>query len=249
MISSCMNEMMNMRETERFYSELLSEAVQILSRKVNEITEEDSKRAENDLKMCTAAGDMNAAVMLVDMYRQGPLLNQDIEESIRLCEMAIQNADDYTASLACSSLGIIYTDQRNWGKAFHCFQKGTGLSDYACNYYLLGDMYRYGYGTEKNTEKAFQLYQEALSMHGMTNMNQFLKDEILARIGACWLYGIGTTMDLERAEDYLLDAREIAEMKAEDKLEDTRKLMAEIKRDIRCLEEKKNESGRQRKNQ
>ena len=62
-----------------------------------------------------------------------------------------------------------------------------------------GDLFRYGYGVEKNEVYAYKLYQRAFVRCGESESDYGSTPDCAMRIGECELRGIGTEVDVDDA--------------------------------------------------
>lgn len=94
--------------------------------------------------------------MLADFYYQGVRLEKNNEIAINLYQILVKN--DKNEFL--DHIGKIYYEQKEFGKAFHCFELGQqkGLSS---SIYHLGLCYIKGEGTGRNIAKGIELLEQA----------------------------------------------------------------------------------------
>lgn len=97
--------------------------------------------------------------------------------------------------------------EQSYQKAAQCYRKALSYSQsspYAA--YRLGDMYKYGFYYEKNDEIADKYYAHALRKFEGLDSSKSPDMFIKYKIGYMYYEGLGTNVDLEKAEKYLKEA-------------------------------------------
>lgn len=107
-----------------------------------------------------------SANYLGHMYKNGTAVEKDLVKAIELYNLAISKGN----TLAINNRGFLYKTQKEYDKALQLFQTNYNNSTILNN---LADMYINGLGTEKNIEKAIDLY-EISSKLGDNNACQWL---------------------------------------------------------------------------
>lgn len=134
-------------------------------------------------------GFLDAQTHLAHMY----LERNNHQEASRWYCAAAEQADPFSIS----QVGYYYLFgkggvQTNYGEAVKCFQKlidlGKELGD-SCHY--LGICYEYGYGVEKDPEKAYSHLSDAVFKHGNYSA--------MYELGKCYETGFGVAQDIEFA--------------------------------------------------
>ncbi|MCD7808938.1 MAG: sel1 repeat family protein [Erysipelotrichaceae bacterium] len=99
----------------------------------------------------------------------------------------------------------------------------------------IADFYRYGDFVDKDEEKAFDLYYRIYKFLFDKNIEDEYP-EVFLRLGECFLKGIGVDKNIDSAEFYLEDAKEIYEDKVnvyfyyQKQLDKVNQLLAECKK-------------------
>lgn len=88
----------------------------------------------------------------------------------------------------------------DYKRAFEWLSKSVkGKTDFGKPFYLLGECYRFGHGTEENLNKAFNLYNQA-------DTKQYIPGTI--SLASCYLNGIGVEKDEKKAFSLLNNIKE-----------------------------------------
>lgn len=156
---------------------------------------------------CMEEGSHAAALNLGALYYAGVFVEQDFGLALQCYEFASHSQEHDIATRALCNLGYCYYYGRdipvNYPKAFDCFMLGALKGNDANCFYKLGDMYRKGYFVVKNEEIAFSFYitaRDALGHH------DDIYADVCARLGECYLHGIGHEKDPLLAMHYLSEA-------------------------------------------
>ena len=109
---------------------------------------------------------------------------------------------------AALDLGRIYYPgttvvKQNFQKAYEYFSLGVLLYNDAKCLCKLGDMYLNGYHVVKNEKFAFFLYQRSLHCCQENEADAACTADAQFRVGKCYLYGIGTYKNTEKAYELL----------------------------------------------
>lgn len=139
------------------------------------------------------------------VYYTGSIGYQDYAKAAKYYQMA----SDLGESLSAENLGYIHyygrTGKVDYKKAYECYYKAYTLHKRVCSTYKLGDMYKNGYYVEKDPNKAFDLYNQAMSFidSGLwNNREDNVGGDVYFRLGECYHKGIGTEVDLDLALKY-----------------------------------------------
>ena len=104
---------------------------------------------------------LNAGANLGWLLYKGYGTNTDKEKAIKLWEELSQ----YNCGIAIYKLAVHYFNEKNYQKSKEYLDKGIFLNNVDC-YFLLGDLYQYGYNTVSvDKEKARQLYEKGISIN------------------------------------------------------------------------------------
>ena len=142
-----------------------------------------------------------ASLNLGTFYYNGVFVKQDFKKAFELYKVA---ADAGEKRAICNCAYCLYYGQHqevDYAEAFKYFNKGALLFDDPNCLYKLGDMYLNGYFVEKNEKYAFMLYDRAYDE--CERGDNFCLADIQFRLGKCFLKGIGTDKDADRANTYL----------------------------------------------
>lgn len=165
--------------------------------------EKISKKVIECYELCAEHNIPEAALNLGTFYYNGHLVEQDFKKAYELYKTA---ADAGVLSAICNCGYCFYYgrhQETDYKKAYEYFSLGALLHDDANCLYKLGDMYFNGYGTDKNEYYAFILYQRALQRSVESDDDAECIADAQFRLGKCYLYGIGTYKDTEKAHDLL----------------------------------------------
>ncbi len=124
--------------------------------------EKDVGKAFEWTKKSAQNGDVHGQVNLANMYMQGQGTDKSIPEAINWYEKAATQ-DDIHAEVV---LGKIYRDgltgKVDYSKSFQYFSKAAEHGDHEAEFNLAG-FYHYGFGVQKDEERAKSLLAEANS--------------------------------------------------------------------------------------
>ena len=120
----------------------------------------DKKEGFKITKKAAEGNDPLALGNLANCYFYGHGTKKDR----RLAKIYYQKASDLGMDSSTTQLGVIYHEDGNDKKAFELFRKAAD-HHYVEALGWLAACYQFGYGTEKNTEKAMELLQHAAA-HG-----------------------------------------------------------------------------------
>jgi len=151
--------------------------------KLEQITHYLLKLAENN--------DLDAMISLGSMYYEGRGIQQSYKEAAKWYEKAAEKLDAH----GLCYLGYCYYYGReidvDYEKAYSCFSQSAYLGN-ANAMYKLGDMYFNGYHVKEDKDAAFFWYDESWKCYDSI----YEKSSIAYRLGRCYLYGHGTSIDL-----------------------------------------------------
>ena len=117
-------------------------------------------------------GYTNSMVMVADCYMEGDGCEQDIDQAISYYNKAANN-ESVEAFL---KLGDIYIEKNDYSKAFQYYEKaairgnGKGLI-------ILGKMYYFGEGIEKDLDKSFYYFKKAVEIFKTSHRKQYSKND------------------------------------------------------------------------
>lgn len=163
-----------------------------------------SQKAVECLELCSQHGIANAALELGALYYTGKVVEQNYKKAYELYKIA---ADAGILRAICNCGYCFYYGRHqdiDYAKAYEYFSLGALLHNDANCLYKLGDMYLNGYFVTKNENYAFMLYQRALRCAQEDGEDDgYCLADAQVRVGKCWLYGIGTYKDVEKAHTLL----------------------------------------------
>lgn len=208
----------------------------------NEVTPEIAERIVRYYEEGIGKYDV-AALNLGALYYNGVLVPRDFAKAVQYYQMAADAEDDWIAAIACADLGYCYAYGReipkDMKKAYESWLKGTERAPYSVNFYKLGDMYRFGNYVEKDAQKAFEYYEKAYEAIEKREENREVRGDILKRLGECWLYGTGTPVNVDKALDFLKEAKDLKETDAENGDPFAEGIADKIQAEIETAESKK----------
>lgn len=154
-------------------------------------------------KLCADNGLALAAINLADMYYYGKNVGLDYGKAFEFYKIA---ADSGNVWAICRCGNFFYYglhQERDYEQAYKYFSLGVLLHDDERCLYKLGDMYLDGKGVEKNEKFSLMLYKKAMNISGSENGNANCLGDTRMRVGKCYLYGLGTNKDVEKANELL----------------------------------------------
>lgn len=143
--------------------------------------------------------------MLAQYYRDGIVVEKDIDKSIDLLKLSA----DKGCSYAINDLGVIYEFgkfgvQKDINKAIAYFEKGVLQGDTNCMLEL-GFLLEQSEDSPHNYERAFELYLQAANLNNPGAINN---------VGTCYKKGIGTEQNTEKALACYAKAAELGSSEA-----------------------------------
>ena len=114
-----------------------------------------------------------------------------------------------------ATLGDFYSDfegrgRRDYAKAVEWYTKSAEAEDpSAYGTFQLGEAYNYGYGVQKDYEKAFELFNRAVELWQAQNSTDEIFAYTVEQIGDMYSYGRGVEKDKEKAAEYYKWADEL----------------------------------------
>lgn len=156
-------------------------------------------------RICLKQGMPEASLNLGTLYYVGNYLPQDFKKAFELYKIA---ADAGNIRAICNCGYCFYYGRHepvNFPEAYRYFTLGAILDDDANCLYKLGDMYLNGYAVSKNEAYAFKLFCRARNRCDDWDGGDCQAD-VLLRLGACYLRGVGTEVNAEKAHRLLSDA-------------------------------------------
>lgn len=179
-------------------------------------------------------GHINAMIDVGAFYLFGFQVKQDIEKAIQWYKKAAEK----NSPVAYHNLGYLcFQDPELYDVALHYFEKAAELG-YADSSYMLGIMFLYGIGTDKNKNAAYEhflssyekgkhatcralgdLFYQGAFDNGVQNQKEALKwyergakkqvISCIEALGDCYYYGFGVEIDLLFAYQYYKQAAEL----------------------------------------
>lgn len=143
-------------------------------------------------------GNADAANDLGAQYYDGSRgFEQDFSKAVYYYNLAAENG----SRQAQENLGYCCYYGRNmpvdYEKAFHYFALGA-FDGHLISLYKIGDMYAAGYYVKKNEKEAFHIYERCIDT--MTDeAAPVVAGPVFLRLGKCFLNGVGTEKDYEKA--------------------------------------------------
>lgn len=142
------------------------------------------------------------ALNIGSLYYNGLVIPQDYTKAVKYYTQSAEAGN----LRAIGNLGYCYYYGRSipqdYDKAYEYFDLGALLGNDPNCLYKLGDMYLSGYHVEKNEGYAFMLYKRAYDAND-DDYDQFFKPDICFRLGKCYMKGIGTDINYDKAHRYL----------------------------------------------
>lgn len=147
-------------------------------------------------------GDADAAVQLGIMYEYGDLVEQNFEKALQLYEFSIEHG----RSDVYFNIGEVYRRNGMWEQAIENYEKAVNAGAlYAA--LPLGTFYEQGLGVKENEEKAFELYSLAYS-------DEYHEPDAAFFLGTMYYWGKGTEQNEVKAFQFLKEASEQSDMRA-----------------------------------
>lgn len=162
-----------------------------------------SRKVIECYELCAQHDIPEAALNLGTFYYTGRVVGQDYQKAYELYKTA---ADAGVLRAICNCGYCFYYGRHqevDYEKAYEYFSLGALLYDDANCLYKLGDLYLNGYGVAKNERYAFILYQRALQRSWENDADAVCAADAQFRVGKCYLAGIGTEQNPEKAYDLL----------------------------------------------
>lgn len=152
------------------------------------------------LEFLIEQGDDYAMNNLGALYYDGRLGEQDFNKSVYYYEMSAKLGNRQ----AQENLGYCYYYGRlgkpDYKKAYHYFIL-RALDNEIISLYKIGDMYKNGYYVDKNEKQAFSLYMHCKDL--LTEKTEMQSgSDVYVRLADCFYYGIGTTVNYNKALTY-----------------------------------------------
>ncbi len=162
-----------------------------------------ARKAVECYELCLEHDMPEAALDLGKLYDTGKVVEQNYQKAYELYQIAA-DAGLISAIRNCA-YGFYYGQHQNvdYAKAYQYFSLGALLHDDANCLYKLGDMYLNGYGVDQNEDYAFILYRRALSCCQENDRDAICIADTQFRVGKCFLNGIGTYKNIEKAHELL----------------------------------------------
>ena len=163
-----------------------------------------AKKAVECYELCIKHGIPEAALDLGRIYYTGTtVVKQNFQKAYELYKTAA-DAGVLSAIRNCG-YGFYYGQHQdiNYAKAYEYFSLGVLLYNDAKCLCKLGDMYLNGYHVVKNEKFAFFLYQRSLHCCQENEADAACTADAQFRVGKCYLYGIGTYKNTEKAYELL----------------------------------------------
>lgn len=154
-------------------------------------------------ELCARHDIPEAALNLGTFYYTGRGVEQDYQKAYEFYKEA---ADAGVLRAICNCGYCFYYGRHqeiDYAKAYEYFSLGALLHNDANCLYKLGDLYLNGYGVSKNERYAFILYQRALRRSEEGGEDAACMADTQYRVGACYLDGVGTRKDTEKAHELL----------------------------------------------
>lgn len=162
-----------------------------------------AQKAVECYELCLKHDMPKAALELGNLYYTGEVVELDYQKAYELYQTAAE-AGDLSAIRNCG-YGFYYGQHQdvNYTKAYEYFSLGALLHNDAKCFYKLGDMYLNGDGVDKKEAYAFILYQRALNCCLENERDAVCIADAQFRVGKCYLNGIGTCKNTEKAHELL----------------------------------------------
>ena len=158
----------------------------------------DFQEAYDYLLKAEKLGNIAAKNSIGNMYLHGIYpLSKDITKA----KEHFQEAAAHNYAYAYNNLGKLCEEKKDYEHAFAYYLESANLKEsWACN--KVGECYRTGYMAEKNLDKAYQYYQDALeSNHRTVCYYAYFNIAKYFYLNGC--KELGLTKDLEKALEYL----------------------------------------------
>lgn len=162
-----------------------------------------AEKALECYELCLEHDMSEAALILGKLYYTGKVVEQNYQKAYELYQIAA-DAGLISAIRNCG-YGFYYGQHQDvdYKKAYQYFSLGALLHDDANCLFKLGDMYLNGYGVTQNKNFAFMLYQRALSRCKESDRDTVYLADAQLRVGKCFLNGVGTHKNIEKAYELL----------------------------------------------
>lgn len=166
------------------------------------------ERAIDYLKKAIEAENTAAMISYGAVFYNGRGVTQDFNQAVHWYREAANRG----ARWAVNNMGYMYYYGRgnlevDMEMAYQYFSKAA-LLGVPNAYYKCGDMFYYGKYVPKDPFTAFQLYTRCYDMVEFDEPMDCYPD-VCRRLGTCYHKGIGTEVDLKRAERFLSKARRL----------------------------------------
>ncbi len=162
-----------------------------------------TKKVVECYELCLKHGMPEAALELGTLYDTGKLVEQNYKKAYELYQIAADTG--ILPAIRNCGYGFYYGRHQDidYAKAYAYFSLGALLHDDASCLCKLGDMYLNGYHVSKNESYAFILYQKAWGRSQENESSTLCIADVQFRVGKCYLYGIGTYKNTEKAHELL----------------------------------------------
>lgn len=165
--------------------------------------EHTARKVMECYELCVKHDMPEAALNLGTFYFAGRFVKQDYQKAYELYKKAA-DAGILDAIYYCGYFFYYgFHQEIDYEKAYEYFSLGAMLYNDTRCLCKLGDMYLNGYHKAKNKRYAFILYQNALRCIQEKKTQAAYLPDVQFRIGKCYLYGVGTYKDIEKAHELL----------------------------------------------
>lgn len=171
-----------------------------------QFSKREVKRAIRYYMKAAKRGDKSAMLDLAACYMEGKGVERNHREAVKWYNRGYEPNNPSS----CYCLGwlnlydyledkseIVTTDPVRVRRALYYFQKGADLESSDC-LYELGVIFLSGKGVEKDSRKAFRFFRKAEQLSDPEILNDRLL-HIYLRLAECCHYGIGTSINLDKA--------------------------------------------------
>ena len=161
-------------------------------------------RAQEALNLYFAAakqGQLSSWYYIGKAYQEGKLVPKDCVQAMKCYELGLQDPDQVGCANRAGELLFLGKDgiPQDYARAVQLFEQAHA-HDNSWGNDMLGICYLFGYGCQKNPEKALSLFQEANYTSDLKNYG----------LGTIYTEGLGVAQDIKKGVEYLQKAKDYA---------------------------------------
>ncbi len=164
----------------------------------------DGSRTQEALDLYFAAarqGQLSSWYYIGKTYQDGKLVPKDCVQAMKCYELGLQDPNQIGCANRAGELLFLGKDgvPQDYARAVQLFEQARGHKNTWGND-MLGICYLFGYGCQKNPEKALSLFQEV----------DYSSDLINYGLGTIYTQGLGVPEDIKKGVEYLQKAPKYA---------------------------------------